>query len=42
MVGTASVKGAAHGQTMRQMIEEADMNLQIVTKEMRAAVSRSS
>jgi starvation-inducible DNA-binding protein len=38
MLGTASVKVAAHGQTMRQMIEEADMNLQIVIKEMRAAV----
>ena len=38
MLGTASVKVAAHGQTMRQMIEEADTNLQIVIKEMRAAV----
>src|SRR5215208_1447260 len=38
MLGTASVKVAAHGQTMRQMIEEADINLQIVIKEMRAAV----
>jgi starvation-inducible DNA-binding protein len=38
MLGTASVKVAAHGQTMRQMIEEADLNVQIVIKEMRAAV----
>jgi starvation-inducible DNA-binding protein len=38
MLGTASVKVAAHGQTMQQMIEEADTNLQIVIKEMRAAV----
>ncbi len=38
MLSTASVKVAAHGQTMRQMIEEADMNLLIVIKEMRAAV----
>jgi starvation-inducible DNA-binding protein len=38
MLGTSSVKVAAHGQTMRQMIEEADMNLLTVIKEMRAAV----
>lgn len=38
MLGTTSVKVAAQGQTMRQMIEEADSNLLIVIKEMRAAV----
>lgn len=32
---TASVKVAAHGRSMRQMIEEADANLLIVIKEMR-------
>lgn len=37
MLRTASVKVAAHGQTMRQMIDEADTNVQIVIKEMRAA-----
>ncbi|HEY3025558.1 MAG TPA: ferritin-like domain-containing protein [Pyrinomonadaceae bacterium] len=32
---TASVKVAEHGQSMRQMIEEADANLLVVIKEMR-------
>ena len=32
---TASVKVAEHGQSMRQMIEEADGNLLVVIKEMR-------
>jgi starvation-inducible DNA-binding protein len=32
---TASVNVAGHGQTMRQMIEEADANLLVVIKEMR-------
>jgi starvation-inducible DNA-binding protein len=34
---TASVKVAEHEQTMRQMVEEADANLLLVIKEMRAA-----
>ena len=34
---TASVKVAEHGQTMRQMVEEADANLLLVIKEMRSA-----
>lgn len=37
MLMTASVKVAARGQTMREMIHEADTNLMIVIKEMRAA-----
>ena len=32
---TASIKVAEHGQSMRQMIEEADANLLVVIKEMR-------
>jgi starvation-inducible DNA-binding protein len=36
MLATASVKVAARGQTMREMIKEADENLLIVIKEMRA------
>src|SRR5918993_207625 len=36
MLTTASVKVAAQDQTMRQMIEEADTNLLIVIREMRA------
>ena len=36
MLLTASVKVAGRGQTMREMIEEADDNLLIVIKEMRA------
>ena len=38
MLTTASVKVAAHGQTMREMIQEADTNLLIVIKEIRAGV----
>lgn len=37
MLTTASVKVAARGQTMRQMIQEADINLLIVIKEIRTA-----
>jgi len=37
MLTTASVKVAERGQTMRQMIEEADANLLLVIKEMRGA-----
>lgn len=37
MLTTASVKVAARGQTMRQMIQEADTNLLTVIKEIRAA-----
>jgi starvation-inducible DNA-binding protein len=36
MLATASVKVAGRGQTMREMIQEADDNLLIVIKEMRA------
>ena len=36
MLLTASVKVAGRGQTMREMIEEADDNLLVVIKEMRA------
>jgi starvation-inducible DNA-binding protein len=36
LVTTATVKVADRNQTMRQMIEEADANLQLVIKEMRA------
>jgi starvation-inducible DNA-binding protein len=36
MLQTASVKVAGRGQTMREMIKEADKNLLIVIKEMRA------
>src|SRR5688500_10561347 len=36
ILNTASVKVAEHGQSMRQMIEEADANLLVVIKEMRA------
>src|ERR687895_1283380 len=36
MLATASVKVAERGQTMREMIKEADDNLLIVIKEMRA------
>ena len=36
MLKTASVKVAARGQTMREMIHEADTNLMIVIKEIRA------
>jgi starvation-inducible DNA-binding protein len=36
MLQTASVKVAGRGQTMREMIKEADENLLIVIKEMRA------
>ena len=36
MLMTASVKVAARGQTMREMIHEADTNLMIVIKEIRA------
>jgi starvation-inducible DNA-binding protein len=36
MMATASVRSAVRGQTMRQMVEEADANLLIVIKEMRA------
>lgn len=36
MLATASVKVARRGQTMREMIKEADKNLLIVIKEMRA------
>ena len=39
---TATVKPAKKGNNMRQMIEEADVNLLIVIKEMRAAVSTAS
>jgi starvation-inducible DNA-binding protein len=38
MLTAASVKVAAPDQTMREMIQEADANLLIVIKEMRAAV----
>src|SRR6266498_2005832 len=38
MLSAASVKVAAQGQTMRQMIEEANTNLLTVIKEMRTAV----
>jgi starvation-inducible DNA-binding protein len=38
MLSAASVKVAAQGQTVRQMIQEADTNLLTVIKEMRAAV----
>jgi starvation-inducible DNA-binding protein len=38
MLSAASVKVAAHGQTMRLMVQEADTNLLTVIKEMRAAV----
>jgi starvation-inducible DNA-binding protein len=38
MLSAASVKVAAQGQTMRQMIQEADTNLLTLIKEMRAAV----
>jgi starvation-inducible DNA-binding protein len=37
MLTTASVKVAARGQTMRQMIQEADTNLLTVIKEIRSA-----
>ena len=36
LMATASVKIAGRGQTMRQMVEEADANLLVVIKEMRA------
>src|SRR5215210_8034968 len=36
MLQTASVKVAGRGQTMREMVKEADTNLLIVIKEMRA------
>jgi starvation-inducible DNA-binding protein len=38
MLTAASVKVALRGQTMREMIQEADTNLLTVIKEMRAAV----
>jgi len=38
MLSTTSIKVAAQGQTMRQMIQEADTNLLSVIKEMRVAV----
>jgi starvation-inducible DNA-binding protein len=38
MLSAASVKVAAHGQTMRLMVQEADTNLLTIIKEMRAAV----
>ncbi len=38
MLSAASVKVAGEGETMRRMIEEADINLLTVIKEMRAAV----
>jgi starvation-inducible DNA-binding protein len=38
MLTAASVKVAARGQTMREMIQEADLNLLTVIKEIRAAV----
>ncbi len=38
MLSAASVKVAAHGQTMQLMVQEADTNLLTVIKEMRAAV----
>lgn len=42
MLETSSVKTAARGLTMREMIEEADANLLIVIKEMRDAVRIAS
>jgi starvation-inducible DNA-binding protein len=36
MLATASVRVAVHNQTMREMVKEADENLLIVIKEMRA------
>lgn len=38
MLGAASVKVATRGQTMREMIQEADTNLLTVIKEIRAGV----
>lgn len=38
MLSAASVKVAEQGQTMRQMVQEADTNLLTIIKEMRAAV----